>query len=213
MSPAKRPIDDTLIRAMTAFDIPAMRDALAAGANPDVRMDETGCTPLMHLAGLSWYDRISAIHLLLEYGADATLADHNRRTALHVAAESSVWKSEEIVRTLLKAGADIEAADTSGDRPLHLAVRCWLREEQPFVLLELLEKGADLHAENKAGHTAPDIAVDSRQMPEGKQKMRDMFNRYAVKQAAREKAARDRAAEKRACLRAKGKRPGLKLKK
>jgi ankyrin repeat protein len=132
---------------------------------------------------------------------------------LHVVAESSVWKSEEIVRALLKAGADIEAADKFGHRPLHLAVRHWLQEEQPFVLLEQLENGADVHAKDKAGHTAPDIAVNARQMPEGKEKMRQMFNRYAVKQAARAKAAQDHVAEERAKLRAKGKKPGLKLKK
>ena len=209
----KRPIDETLLRAMTSFDIPAMRDALEKGADANVRMDGVGRTPLMHLAGLSWYDRISATNLLLEFGADATLTDQNGRTALHVVAESSVWKSEEIVRTLLKAGADIEAADKFGHRPLHLAVRQWLQEEQPFVLLELLESGADVHAKNKAGHTAPDIAIASRQMPEGKEKMRNMFNRYAVKQAAREKTAREQAAAARAKLRAQGKKPGLKLKK
>lgn len=209
----KRPIDEELLRAMTTFDIPAMRAALEQGANPNVRMDSVGRTPLMHLAGLSWYDRISATNLLLAFGGDATLADSNGRTALHVVAESSVWKSEEIVRALLKAGADIEAADKFGHRPLHLAVRHWLQEEQPFVLLELLENGADVHAKDKAGHTAPDIAVNARQMPEGKEKMRQMFNRYAVKQAARAKAAQDHVAEERAKLRAKGKKPGLKLKK
>lgn len=209
----KRPIDESLLRAMTTFDIPAMRVALEQGANPNVRMNGVGRTPLMHLAGLSWYDRISATNLLLEFGGDATLADQNGRTALHVVAESSVWKSEEIVRALLKAGADIEAADKFGHRPLHLAVRHWLQEEQPFVLLELLESGADVHAKNKAGHTAPDIAIQARQMPEGKQKMRDMFNRYAIKQAAREKAAREQSEKIRVDLRAKGNKPGLKLKK
>lgn len=209
----KRPIDEKLLQAITTFDIPAMRDALEKGADANARMDDNGRTPLMHLAGLSWYDRISATNLLLEFGGDVTLTDRNGRTALHVAAESSVWKSEEIVRTLLKAGADIEAVDHAGQRPLHLAVRHWLREEQPFVLLELLESGADLHAKNKTGQTAADIAIESRQMPEGKEKMRAMFNRYADKQAAREKAARDLAAATRANLRTKGKNPGLKLKK
>ncbi len=209
----KRPIDEKLLHAMTTFDIPAMREALEAGANPNVRMDGAGRTPLMHLAGLSWYDRLSATNLLLAFGADATLSDQNGRTALHVVAESSVWKSEEIVRALLKAGADIEAADKFGHRPLHLAVRHWLKEEQPFVLLELLESGANLNAKNTVGHTAPDIAINSRQMPEGKQKMRDMFNRYAVKQAEHEKAALEKAAQTRARLRGVSKKPGLKLKK
>ncbi|HEX2751815.1 MAG TPA: ankyrin repeat domain-containing protein, partial [Alphaproteobacteria bacterium] len=84
----KRPIDEKLLHAMTTFDIPAMREALEAGANPNVRMDDVGRTPLMHLAGLSWYDRLSATNLLLEFGADATLSDQNGRTALHVVAES-----------------------------------------------------------------------------------------------------------------------------
>lgn len=209
----KRPIDEKFLRAMTSFDIPAMRAALEEGANPNVRMDGVGRTPLMHLADLSWYDRLAAINLLLAFGANPAQADSNGRAALHVVAESSVWKSEEVVLALLKAGADIEAPDKFGHRPLHLAVRQWLKEEQPFVLLALLESGADVHARNKAGHTAPDIAINSRQMPEGKQKMRDMFNRYAVRQAEREKAVREQAAKARAALRAKGKKPGLKLKK
>jgi ankyrin repeat protein len=212
-APNKRPQDAELLRAMATFDIPAMRAALAAGANANLRMDDAGRTPLMHMAGLSWYDRISAVHLLLECGADVHLADRQGRTALHVAAASPVWKSEEVLRALLDAGADIDAADAGGNRPLHLAVRCWVKDEQPFVLLALLERGADLQARNRKGKTPPDIAIDSREMPEGKQKMREMFNRYAEKQAARREALQQRKQQERALLRAKSKNPGLKLKK
>jgi len=206
-APNKRPQDAELLRAMATFDIPAMRAALAAGANANLRMDDAGRTPLMHMAGLSWYDRISAVHLLLECGADVHLADRQGRTALHVAAASPVWKSEEVLRALLDAGADIDAADAGGNRPLHLAVRCWVKDEQPFVLLALLERGADLQARNRKGKTPPDIAIDSREMPEGKQKMREMFNRYAENRPRGEKPCNNGNNKNARCYAPKAKTP------
>lgn len=205
--------DQALIKAIKDFDLPGMERALAAGANPNLRMDDTGRTPLIHFASGAWYDRIAALELLFEYKADVKLADRNGQTPLHAVAKSAVWKAEQVVQILLAHGADIEAEDKFGHRSLHIAVRGWLDHNFPFTLKELLESGADVHAKNKAGFSPLDIAVNHQQMPEGKEKVRDMFNRYAEKQAAAENARRENIADQQAQLRAKSKKRKWDLKK
>lgn len=205
--------DQALIKAIKVFDLPGMETALAKGANPDLRMDDTGMTPVIHFAGAAWYDRIAALELLIKYKADVKLTDRTGRTALHAVAKSAVWKSEQVVKILLGAGANIEAEDKFGHRPLHIAVRGWVDHNFPFVLKELLESGADVNAKNKAGFSALDIAVNHQQMPEGKEKIRTMFNRYAEQQQEAQKARRDTIADHQAQLRAKSKKHKWNLKK
>ena len=53
--------------------------------------------------------------LLLESGADTSIQDHKNLTALHWAAYQ-MWPQK--VQLLVAAGADIEALDAEGSRPL-----------------------------------------------------------------------------------------------
>ena len=59
-----------------------------------------------------------------------------------------------MVKTLLDAGADLNARDESGWTPLHWAV--WL-SETPAVVKTLLDAGADPNARTKDGLTAWDL--------------------------------------------------------
>ena len=81
-------------------------------------------------------------------------------TLLHVAAEphrrygQGLARWEQIGRLLLDAGLDVNAREQFGDTPLHLAVA---REFHAMVQL-LLERGADVHAENVRGFAPIDRA-------------------------------------------------------
>jgi ankyrin repeat protein len=62
----------------------------------------------------------------------------------------SGWGNTEKVRSLLRAGADVNARDTNGDTPLIVAAFHGLSETAKI----LLEQGADLNAKNDIGNTA-----------------------------------------------------------
>lgn len=98
---------------------------LDLGADANARTNWFGKTPLMYAAQR---DDVGAVRLLLERGADPSVAtgesrDHhchrplqrNGRTPLMYAAENA---SPEVIRLLLEAGADAGARDTEANSPL-----------------------------------------------------------------------------------------------
>ncbi|KAL1510667.1 hypothetical protein AB1Y20_006964 [Prymnesium parvum] len=70
---------------------------------------------------------VDCVKVLLECGADATVANNDGWTALHFAARGSPKKEEhsadwaEIIRALLLAGASLDARTSKGFLPLHYA--------------------------------------------------------------------------------------------
>jgi len=173
-----------LIKAIKAFDKGAMETALKAGAFADTPMDDKGTTPLLHFAAANWHDRIECVQMLLRYGANANHADTNGQTALHRVGRNTAWKSEQIVEALLLHKADLNQPDKFGNTPLHDTVRHWLGSNSPFVLLAMLQAGGDVHIKNKAGFSPLDIAVNTRKTPEEKERVTEMFNRYAAQRKA-----------------------------
>ncbi len=79
-------------------DLLELRRELRKNPAVDARLHNE-LTPL-HVATL--YNRVEAVELLLERGADVTITDSRGNTALHVA---SFWGYEQLVEVLLKAGA------------------------------------------------------------------------------------------------------------
>lgn len=75
--------------------------------------------------------------------------DETGATALHFAV---FYKNPKMIHYLLDKGADIEAADHKGARPLHVAALC-TGEYATGTLLALTGRGADLNAPNKLGTT------------------------------------------------------------
>lgn len=81
---------------------------LAAGADLDLRHAETGRTPLMGAVGMRTTEHFS---MLLDAGADVTLADTMGLTALHQAA---MVNAHTHVLELLERGSDPEAESVVG---------------------------------------------------------------------------------------------------
>jgi len=86
-------------------------------------------------------------------------------SALHIAAAAH---QEGVVRQLLRAGADVTAANRFGDQPHHAAARGnpnsarWTPAAQAATIAALVKAGADPNAVNKRGVAPLHVAVRTR---------------------------------------------------
>lgn len=115
---------------------------LDAGADPDVR-DNKGRTALVGHA------RGRKAKILLDAGADPNIRDNSRRTALFPLLDERTVDLE-LARKLIRAGAELNAADHTGETVLIGAA--W-RGHTEFARL-LINSGADTGIKDKHGKTA-----------------------------------------------------------
>jgi ankyrin repeat protein len=121
-----------LLRAAKGGDVEAVRLLIGSGASIGLANDD-GITPLMVAAGMGHganptrgryktdAQAVECTRLLIEAGGQVNGAARNQRTALHAAAAQG-W--DETVRLLVSSGADLEATDARGLRPIdHAAGR------------------------------------------------------------------------------------------
>lgn len=133
------------VKAGTAADVQRL---LAAGADINFR-DAEGATPLMVAAEAG---NLPMVQELIRAGADVSARDGRGWTALVRAVYNHEQKRgfADVVRALIKAGADIEITISYGVRPLMLAAGYG----ETDVVATLLEFGADPLARNEGGYTA-----------------------------------------------------------
>ncbi len=122
----------------------------------------TGATPFLLAAAVADLD---AMHLLVEAGADPTLATTEEITVLMVAAgigpdRRNITREQrkkflEAVKLAEQWGGDVKAVGLGGRTALHGAALYGLTEVVQF----LAEKGADLEAMDMYGQTAMSIAL------------------------------------------------------
>ena len=90
--------------------------------------------------------------VLLEEGdVDPDALDAKGLSAAHVAAER---KNDEMVRTLLRLGADPNLQTKTGDTLLHVAVNA----QRPKMVEAVIRAGGDASVTNAHGQTARDLA-------------------------------------------------------
>ncbi|MFI4937018.1 MAG: ankyrin repeat domain-containing protein [Candidatus Berkiellales bacterium] len=177
-----------LHKAVITQDAAAAEALLSSDNNLVNVKDKIGFTP-MHLALLA--DDNSYLELLANHGADPNLTQTplsllHTAVMLNVPQETFQWvinhtdnlNSHDIFKTttlgyaasigrlehmksLLAAGADINAQDQNGNPPLHIAVN----GKQVEAVKLLIEHGADLFAEDSNDNTAFDLANSFRQFP------------------------------------------------
>jgi hypothetical protein len=124
-------------------------DPNAAASVSDGHGDVDPYTPLTRAAELG---HLEALRLLLEAGADPSLADGDGITPLMVAAAHGQL---EVVRLLLARGAAVDAVDPGdGGTAFHLA--CF--NNQPDCVEELARAGCDVGLKDKNGHTGREMA-------------------------------------------------------
>ena len=153
--------DTALGLAASIGEVETMRLLLAKGADPEA-INGKGETPIV-LATKS--KQVEAVRLLIQKRVDVNVATtfynvvrHGpialvKLTPLHRAA---AFGPLEMVRELLKAGADVNARDSRALTPLIFAVAT--EYPAPQILQTLLQAGADVNARDNSGETALDWA-------------------------------------------------------
>ena len=156
---------------LDAFDL--VRALAAAGANLDARqtgeprdgnrnvLNRIGSTPFLQAAKVA---DAAMMQLLVDLGADPSLATEEGATPLMAAAGVGIWKigenpgtndeALEAVELAWKLGNDVNAADTNGDTALHGAIH----RGAGNIVRFLVEKGADVDAVNEKGWSALSVA-------------------------------------------------------
>ena len=120
-----------------------IRDCLENEADPNIREEKTGATPLHIVSGqyefkgpwiVTYYENPEAVQLLLDGGADPDRQDYDGYTPVHVAS----WDNEDVqletLRVLLEAGADPNIKATDGRTPLDIAQRLGTPEKVRLLL-------------------------------------------------------------------------------
>jgi uncharacterized protein len=160
---------------LSALDV--MRKLIDHGANPNAQLKTAtlyrahtpgerilgeGATPLMRAARNG---DVAGMRLLLEKGANPSIEQKNRTTALMLAsgqgrglgtfADEFATEAEmyQAVKLLLEQHVDINAANEAGQTPLHFAAL-----SMDSVVELLIKSGANIDAKDRQGRTPLDMA-------------------------------------------------------
>lgn len=139
-----------LFHAIDSGNIEAVRKAVKAGADVNIRHPETGYTPLTLAAEKEGNLYLYIVRVLLGAGADPNLqAGEERAWSTPLMAAAGNGRSE-IVTSLLQAGANVNAPTPAGFTALILAADNGHLE----AVRRLVNAHADVNAKNNYGWTA-----------------------------------------------------------
>jgi ankyrin repeat protein len=156
-----------LTAAASGNDLNTIRASLDAGVDVNAA-GATGVTPLMFSAG--YHGNLAATKMLLAKGAKVNavaespmlfpldspksgpIALHNFTPLLLAMPHAS----PDVVKTLIDAGADVNAKDSRNMTPLMFAVAS--NHQNPAVIRMLIDRGADLSVQSNVAETAADWA-------------------------------------------------------
>ncbi|KAK3318978.1 hypothetical protein B0H66DRAFT_582413 [Apodospora peruviana] len=121
--------------------------------------------------------QIEMVRLLLRNGADVSMRNQYKQTALHIAAV----KNPDMLNLILEKKPNVNAQDVDGETPLHRAVHSFQYWQQVEILLK---HGARLDLLDKQGRTALDVARSSvflRDVQKGSAEVFRLMEEHAAK--------------------------------
>lgn len=137
-----------IVKGMTAMHIvnhPVLiKLLLQYGANINKR-DENGYAPILMATTERGFNQDSAVQYLISRGADVKMRGYDGKSVLH-----SKFIKEDTLCELIKAGAEVNAADENGNTPLHTGVSSLYSLS---IVGRLIETGADPNKQNNFGNT------------------------------------------------------------
>ncbi|KAG2500637.1 hypothetical protein HYH03_001404 [Edaphochlamys debaryana] len=113
---ARNKSDETPLHLAAKWPQDRVVEALLAGGADLSARNKRGRTPA-HVAAL--FNRHAILDRLLNAGADVSARDADSATPLHLAVRQGTPVEPELVKTLIRHSADLEAADARGLAPLH----------------------------------------------------------------------------------------------
>ena len=137
-------IDQALLKAVVAGDLPSMQQALDHGAGEEAREDLFGATALMVAAGKG---RVDMVKILLDCGANKDARDEGGWTALM---HATLNGQMETISFLIGEGVSIDAQNDDGKTALIVAASNNFYE----VVQRLCEAGANKELTARGGKTA-----------------------------------------------------------
>ena len=156
--------------AMPAIDIwsaaregnrKALLENLESGVSVNAKDAQGGATPL-NTAAL--YGQTDIAKLLIDKGADVSIASRDGNTALHLA---SFFAHEDIVKLLLENGASVEAKNRRGETPLNGVSADWSPDlERIYKLVgNMVDIELDLDRIKQARPRIADLLRDRAEQP------------------------------------------------
>lgn len=120
----------------------------------DTPRAENGETPILHLLRKNYSGVKELVQLFLDKGVNINRADNKGNTPLLMHADRNC--DRDIIKLLLRAGADINARNSDGNNALMFA----LKHGDCELARLLIKKGADYNVINEENETPASIAVE-----------------------------------------------------
>lgn len=140
--------NDDLNRAASTGDLAGVQEALKKGADCNNHESQSGSTPLMDAA---YAGNVAIVVALIKARANVNAKDNRGTTVLmHAISPNRHDNSQEVVRLLIGAGANVNAGKENFDTALIRAVRSGNLE----MVKLLIAAGANVRAAGSGGHTA-----------------------------------------------------------
>ena len=161
-------MNDLLFKACEEGQVETVGELLNQGVNPNIQNEENGKAPL-HISKNS-----EVTQLLMSYGADVNITDHNGNTPLHLASFGRTFNLEKMTQ-LLNQGANTNALNNCECTALHLVMFAFhftIKHSSKDLILEaiklLVKFNAEIDIQNFRGESPLYLGVTT--VPANEQK-------------------------------------------